>query len=416
MKHTKTFEDFFPSGGDEDIFAKVFAIDQYIADNPQPALNSLGIRNLGKAEPRVVLENLDGKRIPSLMFGSNSYLSLTIHPDVVAASKAACDKYGYGMGSVSLYAGVTDLHRELEKKIALFHGCEDAIVFPGGYATNIGVVSALCGSGDVVINDSANHASIFDGCILSGAEIKIYPHGKMKFLERILKRLPDSQKGRLILTDGVFSMHGDTARLDEIADLAKRYGARIMVDDAHGLGIVGPTGRGTAEMHGCMDDIDLNVGMLSKAPGGLGGYCAASRAVVSYLRYYARTYFFSTSLPAPIVAGLIEAFRLLETDTAGRDRLWINVNYMKSKLQGMGFNTGNSESAVVPVIVEDEEKLVAFHEALRKAGLYTNIVTYPAVRRKECRIRMCIMNSFTTGDMDKALGIMEQVGKNLEII
>lgn len=416
MDEQKTFEDFFPVGGGADIFEKARALDEYVAAYPQPALQSLGVRNLGKAEPRVVLEELNGERVPSLMFGSNSYLSLTTHPDVVAAAKDACDKYGYGMGSVSLYAGVTDLHRELEQRIARFHGAEDAIVFPGGYAANVGIISALCGKGDVVINDAANHASIFDGCLLSGADIKVYPHGSMKYLERILNRLPEEQKGRLIVTDGVFSMHGDTAPLPQIVELARKYGARVMVDDAHGIGVVGPTGRGTAELHGCLGDIDLNVGMLSKAPGGIGGYCAADKAVVNYLRYYARTYFFSTSLPAPVVAGLIEVFKLLEEDRAGRDKLWENVNYMRSRLEAVGFNTGDTESAVVPVIVGDEEKLAAFHNALRHRGLYSNIVTYPAVRRKECRLRLCIMNSLTREDMDAALAILEEVGREHQVL
>ena len=180
---------------------------------------------------------------------------------------------------------------------------EDAIVFPSGYGTNIGVVSALCGKGDVIINDSANHASIFDGCALSGAEIKVFPHGNMEYLEKILSRLDSANSGRLIITDGVFSMSGETAKLDEIFSLAKRYNAAVMVDDAHGLGIVVPTGKGTAEKYGLLGKIDLNVGMLSKSPAGLGGYCAASKEIVQYLRLYARTYFFSTALPAPTAGG-----------------------------------------------------------------------------------------------------------------
>ncbi len=416
MKKFKTFEDFFPQGGGEDIFSKVFAIDDYLTKNPHPALASLGARNMGRAEPKVTLEELNGERHSVLMFGSNSYLALTSHPNVVAAAKRACDKYGYGMGSVSLYAGVTDLHRELEERIARFYGAEDAILFPGGYATNVGIISALCGKGDVVINDAANHASIFDGCLLSGADMKVYPHNNIRSLERILKRLHETQKGRLIITDGVFSMHGDTAHLKQIIELAKLYQARVMVDDAHGIGVVGPTGRGTAELHGCMGEVDLHVGMLSKAPGAIGGYCAGDRTVVSYLRYYSRTYFFSTSLPAPVVAGLIEVFKLLEEDKAGRNKLWENVRYMKSGLEALGFDTGKTESAVVPVVIGDEEKLAAFHNTIRQRGLYTNIVTYPAVRRKECRLRLCIMNSLTLADIDAALGIMEQAGREHSII
>ncbi len=416
MKESKTFEDFFPRGGGEDIFAKAYDIEKYLAHHKEPALDSLGVRNLGGAESKVTIEGLNGDKHSVLMFGSNSYLSLTNHPQVVAASKAACDKYGYGMGSVSLYAGITDLHRELEERIARFHRTEEAILFPGGYSTNVGVISALCGKGDVIINDAANHASIFDGCLLSGAEMKIYPHNNVKALERILKRLPADQKGRLIITDGVFSMHGDTAPLGQIVALAEDHGARVMVDDAHGLGVVGPTGRGTAELHGCMDAIDLNVGMLSKAPGAVGGYCAGSQTIVNYLRYYSRTYFFSTSLPAPVVAGLIEVFKLLEDDDAGRLTLWENVHYLKYGLNSLGFDTGNTESAVVPVVVGNEKKLAAFHNSLLVNGLYSNIVTYPAVRRKECRLRLCVMNSLTREDIDVAIALLERFGREHFII
>ena len=226
------------------------------------------------------------------MLGSNSYLNLSTNPKVISASKRALNKFGYGMGAVSNYAGITEIHRELETRIANFYKVEDCIVFPSGYGTNVGVISALCNEEDVIINDSANHASIFDGCKLSGAEIKIYPHSNMNYLERILSKIPDNKTGRLIITDGVFSMDGDLAKLDKIVELSKKYNCRVMVDDAHGVGIVGATGKGTAEYYGLEGEIDLNVGMLSKSPGGLGGYCAASKNLVQFLRLYARSYFF----------------------------------------------------------------------------------------------------------------------------
>ena len=255
-------------------------------------------------------------------------MNLSTHPEVVDSAMNALRKFGYGMGSVSNYAGITEIHKELEMRIADFYGVEDCIVFPSGYGANVGIISALCGKNDVVINDSANHASIFDGCSLSKAEIKVYPHSDMHGLERILSRIPQEKTGRLIITDGVFSMDGDLAKLNTIVELAEKYNCRVMVDDAHGLGIVGLTGRGTAEYYRVMDKIDLHVGMLSKTAGGLGGYCAASREVVQYLRLYARSYFFSTALPAPIAAGLNEVFKLLESDNAGRNVLLENVNYL----------------------------------------------------------------------------------------
>lgn len=274
----------------------------------------------------------------------------------------------------------------------------------------------MCGKNDVIINDAANHASIFEGCVLSGAEIKVYPHRDMKGLERILSRIPAEKTGRLIITDGVFSMDGDMAPLDEIVKLAEKYNARVMVDDAHGVGIVGPTGRGTAEYFNVMDKIDLHVGMLSKGPGGLGGYCAASKKVIQYLRLYARSYFFSTALPASVAGGLNEVFKLLETDNAGRTKLWENTEYLKSKLLEKGFDIGHSQSAVVPVMVYSEPILFEMYDKLRKRGVYVNIVTYPAVRRKECRLRLCTMKELSFEQIDKAVEIIAELGKEYGLI
>ncbi|HNW44941.1 MAG TPA: aminotransferase class I/II-fold pyridoxal phosphate-dependent enzyme [Elusimicrobiales bacterium] len=413
----EVFEDFAP-GGNADIFAKVSALSGSIGSNPhfQDYELALGVQMLGPASSRTAIREADGRTHEAIMLGSNSYLNLTTHPAVVAASKAACDKYGYGMGAVSLYAGTSDLHKRLEKMIAGFHGAEDAILFPCGYSANIGIISALCGPGDVIINDASNHASIFDGSALSGADLKIYLHNNMSHLERTLKRLPAGQKGRLIITDGVFSMAGDLAPLDRITELARRYGARVMVDDAHGLGIVGPTGRGTAEKFAVMDKIDINAGMLSKSPGGLGGYCAGGRDLVRYLRYYARTYFFSTSLPPSVVAGLIEVFRLLGADQAGRDRLWLNVNALLGGLKALGFNTGATGSAIIPVIIGDEYKMLALCNALRERGVYTNVVTYPAVRRKECRLRLCVVNTLTESDIRAVLTVFAELGRKYGLI
>lgn len=416
MKKEKHFEDFIAGGGKFDIFHKIDEIDAALWASPQACLDGLGVQLLGAAKHRVEVKEASGESHDVIMLGSNSYLSLTTHPAVVAASKKACDKYGYGMGAVSLYAGTTDLHRELEILIARLYETEDAIIFPCGYSANVGVISALCGPGDVVINDAANHASIFDGCRLSGADIKVFLHRNMKHLEKVLKRLPDSQKGRLIITDGVFSMDGDVPYLDRMVELADEYGARLMIDDAHALGVTGATGKGTAEKCGCMGKVDVTMGTLSKAPAAIGGYCAGSASLVRYLRYYARTYFFSTSLPAPVVAGLIEIFKLLMKDGAGRDELWNNIRYMVNGLKNLGFNTGDTESAIIPVIVGDEDKLAEFHNELRHRGVFTNLVTYPAVRRKECRLRVSVMNSLTREEMDAALKILAELGQKHGVI
>ena len=410
------FENFVDTLENEDLFDKTVRLDEVLSSGIMTGNEALGMVTMDKVKPELDIREKDGNLRHVIMLGSNSYLNLSTHPQVMEGARKALEEFGYGMGAVSNYAGITDIHKELEKRIANFYGAEDAIVFPSGYGANVGIVSALCGKNDVIINDAANHASIFDGCVLSGAEIKVFPHRDMKGLERILSRIPAEKTGRLIITDGVFSMDGDMAPLDEIVKLAQKYNARVMVDDAHGVGIVGATGRGTAEYFNVMDKIDLHVGMLSKGPGGLGGYCAASRKVVQYLRLYARSYFFSTALPASVAGGLNEVFKLLETDNAGRKKLWENTEYLKSKLLEKGFDIGHSQSAVVPVMVYSEPILFEMYDKLRKRGVYVNIVTYPAVRRKECRLRLCTMKDLSFEQIDKAVEIIAELGREYGLI
>ena len=410
------FENFVNTLDGEDLFDKTKRLDEVLSSNIMTGNEALGMVTMNKVQPESGIKEKNGHVHNVIMLGSNSYLNLSTHPQVMEGARQALEKFGYGMGAVSNYAGITDIHKELEKRIANFYGAEDSIVFPSGYGANIGIISALCGKNDVIINDAANHASIFDGCMLSGADIKVFPHRDMKGLERILSRIPDEKTGRLIITDGVFSMDGDMAPLDKIIELAEKYNCRLMVDDAHGVGVVGPTGRGTSEYYGVMDKIDLNVGMLSKGPGGLGGYCAASRQIIQYLRLYARSYFFSTALPASVAGGLNEAFKLLEADNAGREKLWQNTEYLKSKLLENGFDIGHSQSAVVPVMIYSEPILFEMYEKLRQRGVYVNIVTYPAVRRKECRLRLCTMKDLTFKQIDKAVKIISDLGREYGLI
>ncbi len=416
IKENKKFETYLKTNLGDDLFSKAIKVNEVLKSGVMTGNEGLGMISEEKVQGEYQIKEKSGKVHSVIMLGSNSYLNLSTNPEVINAAKNALEKFGYGMGAVSNYAGITEIHKELEKRIADFYGTEDSIVFPSGYGANIGVISALCNEGDVIINDSANHASIFDGCRLSGADIKVFPHGNMQALEKILKKIPEEQSGRLIITDGVFSMDGDIAKLDIITKLAKEYKCRIMVDDAHGVGIVGATGKGAAEHHNVMQDIDLNVGMLSKSPGGLGGYCAASADIIQFLRLYARTYFFSTALPASIVGGLNEVFKLFQEDKAGRDMLWNKINYLKDKLTQSGFNIGNPQSAIIPVMIYDEEKLFKIHSELREKGLYTNIVTYPAVRRKECRLRLCVMKELTFNQIDKAVEILKAVCTKYDII
>ena len=410
------FENFIDTLEGEDLLDKVERLDEILSSDILTGNEALGMVTMDKVKPELDIREKDGSVHNVIMLGSNSYLNLSTHPQVMQGAREALERFGYGMGAVSNYAGITDIHKELEARIAKFYGTEDCIVFPSGYGANIGIVSALCGKNDVIINDAANHASIFDGNVLSGAEIKVFPHADMKGLERILSRLPEEKTGRLIITDGVFSMDGDMAKLDEIVKLAQKYKCRIMVDDAHGVGVVGPTGRGTAEHYGVMDKIDLHVGMLSKGPGGLGGYCAASRKVVQYLRLYARSYFFSTAMPASVAGGLNEVFKLLEEDNAGRKKLWDNINHLKEGLVAKGFDIGHSTSAVVPVMIYSEPVLFEIYQKLRERGVYVNIVTYPAVRRKECRLRLCAMKDLSFEQIDRAIEIIADLGREYGLI
>jgi glycine C-acetyltransferase len=413
---TRHFEDFLAGAGKGELFNKIEELDHLFRHGAPACTDGLGLPLLSGPRPNTLIQDDHGEVHEVIMMGSNSYLDLTTHPRVVAASQRACQEFGYGMGAVPLYAGNTPLHRELEEVLATFLGKEEAILFPSGYSGNVGVISALCGPGDVVINDAANHASIFDGARLSGADIKVYLHRNMRHLERILRRLPDQVKGRLIVTDGVFSMDGDLAPLDEIIALARKYGARVMVDDAHGIGVVGSTGRGTPEHFGCLGEVDVLYGTLSKAPGGVGGYCAGSRELIQYLRLYARTFFFSTALPAPVAAGALEVFRILMEDPRVHRDLWRNIYYLRRGLRELGFDTGHSESAIIPVIVGDEDRLALFQNELRHRGVFTNLVTYPAVRRKECRLRVNVMRTLTQEDMDRALAIFQTVGRECGVI
>lgn len=410
------FEDFLFTREGEDLFEKTRGLDKVLASGAMTGSEGLGVQILEKTGPYVQIKEKSGCEHKVIMLGSNSYLNLTTNKKVCDAAIKAIEKYGYGMGAVSVYAGICDIHKELEKRIANFYNTEDAVLFPSGYGTNIGVISALCSKGDIIINDSANHASIFDGSKLSGADIRVYPHNNMEALEHILKKCEKKNSAKLIITDGVFSMYGDIARLDKICELAEKYNAKVMVDDAHGLGIVGATGRGSAQVYNIGDKIDLHVGMLSKTAGALGGYCATTRKIAQYLRHYARSFFFSTALPAPVAAGLNEVFKLLEHDRAGRKELWENITYLKSKLEKLGFNTGNSQSGIIPIIIGDEAILFKMYQDLRLSGVYTNIVTYPAVRRKDCRIRICVMKDLTRDMMDSAVEIIEKTGRKYGVI
>ncbi|MBI5725729.1 MAG: aminotransferase class I/II-fold pyridoxal phosphate-dependent enzyme [Planctomycetes bacterium] len=400
-----------------DLFAKVSAFSQYTAGQRRAGLDFFRWAVMSPNVNRVTMRNPNtGQVREMIMLGSNSYLGLTSHPKVVQAAVEAAKKYGYGTGSVSLYSGTTELHVELEKRMARFYRCQDAILFPTGYAANVGAISALLRKEDLVVNDLFNHASIYDGCRLSGARMQTYAHGNMKHLERILKNSCGKGHGVLVITDGVFSMEGDVAKLDEVLALAKKYGARLMLDDSHALGVIGPNGRGTADQYGLEGQIDVTLGTLSKCLGGIGGVIAGSAELIDYLRFYARSYFFSGSVPTPMVAGALAMLDILENSGQLREDLWRNIRYMKEKLDETGFDTGSTRSAIIPVVVGDEDKLKSFLKDLLNAGIFMNYVAFPAVPKSRCRLRMSMMAGHSRKDLDYVLDKMAEFGKKHGII
>ena len=415
-EHAATWADCYDVPG-ADLFAKTRAFADLLAGRTRTEHKYFRRAMLSASGPKVlVADPATGRPKEMIMLGSNSYLGLAADERVVDASIAAARKYGYGTGAVSLYAGTTDLHIELERRIAEFYRCEDAILFPTGYAANVGAVSALLRERDTAVNDLFNHASIYDGCRLSGARLRMFAHGRMRHLDRVLGDAVGPDHGTLVITDGVFSMDGDVAQLDRIVELAQKHGARVMIDEAHALGVVGPTGRGTAERYALDGQIDVTIGTLSKAPGGIGGYAVGSKELIDYLRFYARTYFFSTSIPAPVIAGLIEVFRILDTELDRFERLWANIRHTTGQLAEKGFDLGKTESAIVPIMIRDEAKLQGILADLHEAGIFMNYVAFPAVPKRKCRLRMSMMAQHTREDLDYVIDVLVRLGGKYGII
>ena len=369
------------------------------------------MRNLeSPSESRV---KINGREM--IMLGSNNYLGLTTHPKVKEAAINAIKKYGVGSGGVRILSGTYKLHEELEREIAKFKGTESAVVFNTGFITNLGTIIALVNENSVVINDEKNHASIVDGSIFSGAKVRVFLHNDMKYLEDILSSYPKSQD-KLVIVDSVYSMDGDTANLPEIYKLAKRYNARTMIDEAHASGVLGRTGRGAPEYFNMTGKIDIVMGTLSKAMGGLGGFISSTEDLVTYLKHVSREFIFSASLPPAIVAGNIAAIKVIRKEPYLLKALWRNIRYMKEGLESLGYDTGNSESAIIPVLVRDEIKTFKMAQMLDKAGIFVNPVVFPAVKKSESRIRISIMASHSLADLARALEAFKKAGKQMRLI
>lgn len=349
-----------------------------------------------------------------IMLGSNNYLGLTNHPKVKEAAKAALDKYGSGTAGSRFLNGTLDIHIELERKLADLVGKQDAIVFSTGMMVNLGVISTLVGRGDTVIIDRTDHASILDGTRLSYGHVKKYRHNNMESLEQVLRTCDTN--GKLIVIDGVFSMHGDIAKLPEILALAERYGAEVMVDDAHGVGVLGRQGRGTSDHFGVTDRVVAVVGTFSKSLASVGGFVAADADVIHFIRHTARSLIFSASMPPASCASVSAAVDVMLEEDWRLEHLWRNTEVMMERLKDAGFNTGPSDTPIIPVVVGED--LVAFQMCHRlfEEGVFVNSVVSPAVEKGDALIRLSLMATHTEDEVHRAMDILARVGRELGVI
>lgn len=352
-----------------------------------------------------------------LCFDSNSYLGLHLHPRVVGAVRRTLRAAGYGTPSAQVLGGTNRWLRELEETISEFHGRADTIVFPTGYAANVGALTGLLGPEDLVARDRFSHASIHDGCRWSGARFGgTYAHLDVADLDRILARDAPRAPGRLVVTDGVFSMHGRVAPLPGLVEAARRHGARLMIDEAHSLGVVGPTGRGLEEHFGLPGSVDVLMGTFSKSPGSLGGYVSGERDLVLYLRFFARASMFTASLPAAICAGVTEAFRVMATEAEHRERLWSNARRLHGLLAEGGLSVVPLESPILPVFLGDEKLLWALGRELFELGVKCGSVSYPAVPRGESLLRLTVNARHRPAELERAAEAIVSLGRRFGIL
>ncbi|WP_409292403.1 glycine C-acetyltransferase [Peribacillus sp. SCS-37] len=356
---------------------------------------------------------IDGREV--IQLSSNNYLGLTSHPRLRKAALEAVENYGAGTGSVRTIAGTFSMHNELEKKLAEFKHTEAALVFQSGFTTNQGVLSAILSPEDVVISDELNHASIIDGIRLTKSGRKVYKHVDMADLERALIESENYRK-RLIVTDGVFSMDGNIAPLPEIVELAEKYDAMIMVDDAHASGVLGKNGRGTVNHFGLDGRVHIQVGTLSKAIGVLGGYVASTRTLIDYLIHKGRPFLFSTSHPPAVTMAAIEAIDVLLEEPELIDKLWDNTKFFKRGLEELGFHTGNSKTPITPVVVGDEALSHRFSDKLLEYGVFAQGIAFPTVAKGMARVRTIVTAQHSEEELQEALNVFEKAGRELGII
>jgi len=357
-----------------------------------------------------------GKEV--VMIGSNNYLGFTTDPRVKRAAMEALEKFGTSCTGSRFLNGTLELHLELDRRLAKFVGKEAAIVFPTGYQTNVGTIQALVQRNDVAIVDKDDHASIVDGCFMARgmnqADMKRFKHNDPDSLEDVLSKLPDDV-GKLVVVDGVYSMGGDIAPLPEIVEICKRYGARIMVDDAHSIGVLAD-GHGTAWHFGLTDEVDLIMGTFSKSLASIGGFIAGDEPTIHYIQHFARAFVFSASLPAPNAAAALAALDIIENEPEHVQRLWENAEYMRRGLHQLGYDTGVSNTPVIPIYIRDDYRAILAWHALIEEGVYTNPVVSPGVPPNSALLRTSYMATHTTEHLDRALKALEIVGHNLDLI
>jgi 8-amino-7-oxononanoate synthase len=356
---------------------------------------------------------VDGRR--TIVLASSDYLGLASHPRLKEAARAAIDRHGCSASAARLISGNHCLYPKLEERLARFKGTEAALVFSTGYQANLGVISALMDSRDVVFSDELNHASIVDGCRLSKAQVSIFPHNDLDALERLLKRTTSARR-KLIVVDGLYSMDGDVAPLGAIVDLAERYGCMTMVDDSHGTGVLGETGRGAVEATGVLGRINIETGSLAKALAGFGAYVVGSRTVIDYLINRARSFIFTCAMPPAVLATVTEALAVIEDEPQGRQRLWDNTRYFRAGLDELGFELGRSESQIIPLMVRESERTMQACEELLERGVFAQGIRYPSVHRGTERIRLTVTASHSREDLETALGALAEVGRAVRLV
>lgn len=357
---------------------------------------------------------MNGKKIINL--SSNNYLGFANHPRIKKAATDAVEKYGVGAGAVRTIVGNMDIHEELETILADFKREEAAFVYQSGFNCNAGTIQAITEDGDLIISDELNHASIIDGSRLSKAKKTIFKHSDMNDLERVVKENRDKYRNILIITDGVFSMDGDIAKLPELVEIAEKYECMTYVDDAHGSGVLGESGRGTVDHFHLHGRVDFCIGTLSKAIGVIGGYVAGSNTMYEWLNHRARPVLFSTALPPAAIGAITEAVKMLKESTEYTDRLWDNAKYWKEKIGKLGFNTGHSETPITPVIIGEEAKTMEFSKKLLENGVFVSGIVFPTVPKGTGRVRCMVTAGHTKEQLDRAAEVFEKVGREMGIL